>query len=136
MQPAETLVFVYGTLRTGASQDYRMRGATSLGSATIQARLYRVHQDFPGITLSGTSSEDLLQGEVFSGVSPALLDELDLYEGCNPALPPAEHLYRRVRVSATLQGSGKSKSCWVWEYRRKVKEEDYLANGDWLKNIH
>lgn len=92
-------VFVYGTLRTGASNAFRMRGAQSLGAATLGARLYRVHDAFPGIVLDDYAC---LQGEVFTGVSEVMLHALDVYEGCDAGMPEEERIYRRVKVVATL----------------------------------
>lgn len=108
-------VFVYGTLRTGASNAFRMRGARSLGTATLGARLYRVHEAFPGIVLSDEAS---LQGEVFTGVSEELLHALDVYEGCDARVPEEERIYRRVKVVATL--------CPEEEETEEIDEEEKI----------
>jgi len=123
-------VFVYGTLRSGASNSFRMRGATSLGNATIQARLYRVHEEFPGIILSD-SENDILVGEVFTEVSAPQIEALDIYEGCDEKTPPEERLYQRVMVNAKL-ADGTTHKAWVWEYLREVSEFKRMKSGDWL----
>lgn len=126
-------VFVYGTLRTGASNNFRMKGAVSLGMATLNAKLYRVHEDFPGVVLSDVVS-DKLHGEVFSGISESHLHELDVYEGCDDAIPVSERLYKRVRTVANLE-NGKSVEVYIWEYIQEVDDKDRLLSGDWLSEI-
>jgi len=123
-------VFVYGTLRTGASNAFRMKGASSLGSATVSAKLYRVHDDFPGIVLSN-NSEDVLHGEVFTGVSNEHLHALDVYEGCDAGMPVSERIYRRVLAPVTLE-SGEVAEAFIWEYIREVDERERIVSGDWL----
>lgn len=131
-------VFVYGTLRTGASNAFRMRGARSLGVATISARLYRVHEHFPGILISD-DEQDKLVGEVLTEVSDAHLLALDEYEGCAPLMPISHHLYRRVEVTVDLSplsyeptGGSETTSAWVWEYLHPVDETQRIKSGDWF----
>ena len=123
-------VFVYGTLRTGASNAFRMKGASSLGSATVSAKLYRVHDDFPGIVLSN-NSEDVLLGEVFTGVSNEHLHALDVYEGCDAQMPVSERIYRRILAPVILE-SGEVAEAFIWEYIREVDERERIVSGDWL----
>ncbi len=124
-------VFVYGTLRTGASNDFRMKGATSLGAATICAKLYRVHQDFPGIVLSEDAS-DILHGEVFTDVSAQHMDALDRYEGCDAGLPKSERIYQRA-ITTAITETGALVEVYVWEYIREVDEANRISSGDWLR---
>ena len=126
-----TQVFVYGTLRTGASNAFRMKGARSLGSATVKARLYRVHDQFPGIVLS-EQLEEVLYGEVFTDVSQEHMEQLDCYEGCDAGLPQSEHIYHRVLTTATLS-NGTQVEVAIWEYIRSVSESDRITSGDWLQ---
>ena len=123
-------VFVYGTLRTGASNAFRMKGAISLGAATVIAKLYRVHEEFPGIVLTG-DPQDILHGEVFKDVSREQLYALDVYEGCDAGMPISERIYHRVLTTVTLE-NGEETEAFIWEYIREVNEGDRIASGDWL----
>ena len=123
-------VFVYGTLRTGASNAFRMSGATSMGAAKVTARLYRVHEQFPGIVLS-ENLDDVLVGEVFTDVSAGQMQALDIYEGCDAELPESEYLYRRVKTKARRE-SGELVEVFLWEYIREINEADRILSGDWL----
>ncbi len=123
-------VFVYGTLRTGASNSFRMHGARSLGGAIICGKLFRVHQEFPGIILS-EDPQDRIIGEVFTDLSVRHLKELDRYEGCDDSMPGAERIYQRVTCPATLE-NGEIVQVYVWEYIKSVDDGDYLSSGDWL----
>lgn len=122
-------VFVYGTLRTGASNAFRMRGARSLGRATISARLYRVHDEFPGAVLSECSEERLI-GEVFTEVSDEQLYSLDIYEGCDDAIPEENRIYRKTMVQTTLENDEQIE-VFVWEYIRSVDHFSVVESGDW-----
>ena len=125
-------VFVYGTLRTGASNAFRMKGARSLGEATVSAQLYRVHDQFPGIVLGEGS---VLHGEIFTDVSDHHLHALDVYEGCDDGLPVEEHLYRRVEVDA-VDGNGDLVRCYIWEYVKPIADSPLIPEGDWLEAQH
>lgn len=124
-------VFVYGTLRTGASNAFRMKGAISLGEATLSAELYRVHHDFPGVILSD-NPQHRLHGEVFKGVTSEHLNALDVYEGCDASMPVSDRIYRRVLVPVTLQ-NGEQTEAYIWEYIGEFDGKEKIANGDWLK---
>jgi len=126
-------VFVYGTLRSGGSNAFRMVGTTSLGAATIQAKLYRVHEDFPGVILSA-NTDDFVVGEVYADVSEEQLLQLDIYEGCDASMPEEERIYQRVKVTAYLE-SGEPVELYLWEYIREVSEEDRVMGGDWLLEL-
>ncbi len=123
-------VFAYGTLRTGASNAFRMKGAASLGKAIIKARLYQVHEQFPGIALSNDESDELV-GEIFGNVSDDMLKMLDVYEGCDAEIPEEERLYRRVLVQAILEG-GEEVTAYTWEFVKPVNGQTRIPSGDWL----
>ena len=110
-----------------------MVGTTSLGAATIQAKLYRVHEDFPGVILSA-NTDDFVVGEVYADVSEEQLLQLDIYEGCDASMPEEERIYQRVKVTAYLE-SGEPVELYLWEYIREVSEEDRVMGGDWLLEL-
>ena len=126
-------VFVYGTLRSEASNSFRMKGARSLGKATIQAKLYRVHKEFPGRVLSDEQGQSV-RGEIFSEVSPEMINALDVYEGCDQGMPREDRIYSRVVTEAKLE-TGEVHEVFVWEYSKPVLSNEQIKEGDWLEVI-
>ena len=120
MQTSRELVFVYGTLRRGGSQHGRMAGAEFVAAGTIRGRLYRIDW-YPGVVVDDAGDD--IAGEVLA-VDPALLAELDLFEGGE---------YRRVRVSVDCIGDQRSPlTAWLWEWLGPIDETRRIAGGDWL----
>jgi gamma-glutamylcyclotransferase (GGCT)/AIG2-like uncharacterized protein YtfP len=114
-------VFVYGTLRRGGSNGWRMAGSNWIGLAEVAGRLYRIDW-YPGLVLDSAAGP--VTGELFE-VDEALLATLDDYEGPE---------YRRVLTRAALCGDSCAGSCeaWVWEWHGGIDEASRLARGDWL----
>jgi len=128
MNTSRELVFVYGTLRRGASNHFRMAGAEFIAPGAIRGRMYRFDW-YPGLVVDAAADE--LVGEVFS-VGPILLAELDLFEGLSAGEIEGSE-YRRVRVSVDCgAGHGSPLSAWVWEWRGPVDEAKRITSGDWL----
>lgn len=110
-------VFVYGTLRPGASNAFRMEGAEWCGAGEVAGRLYRISW-YPGwVRGSGR-----VRGDVFR-VGPELLAELDVFEGPE---------YQRVRVDVLLTESGGTLPVWAYEWTGPVEEAGRIVSGDWL----
>ena len=112
------LVFVYGTLRAGASNHHRMSGAEPVGRATVRGRLYRIDW-YPGLVIDPAG--EVVTGEVYR-VTGELLATLDDFEGGE---------YGRVR--AAVEGLEKVEAVWVWEYRPRTDEAQRISGGDWLE---
>jgi len=113
-------IFVYGTLRRGGSNHFRMEGAEFLSAATANGRLYRIDW-YPGLVLDAAA--DGVTGEIYQ-VSPGMLDELDRFEGPE---------YRRVRVEVNCGGDHRSPlAAWIWEWLGPVDETRRITSGDWL----
>jgi gamma-glutamylcyclotransferase (GGCT)/AIG2-like uncharacterized protein YtfP len=113
-------LFVYGTLRAGGGQEWRLRGAASMGKSRMAGRLYRLG-NYPGMVRDGA---DFVIGEVYRLVhAERLLAELDLYEGDR---------YTRVSEIAVL-ADGTEVECWVYVYRGAVEESQRIASGDFLR---
>lgn len=110
-------VFVYGTLRRGASNSWRMAGAEFIGAGTVRGALFRIDW-YPGLVLDANGGG--VKGEVFR-VDAGLLEKLDEYEGCE---------YRRVIAEVTLD-DGIRCEVWVWEYLEPVDAKARIASGDW-----
>ena len=118
MSEERELVFVYGTLRRGGSNHFRMEGAEFVAKAWVPGRLYRIDW-YPGIVLEDRVGDVL--GELYE-VSDEQLSELDEFEGAE---------FRRIKADAVLP-TGKGVGAWLWEYPGKVDEECRIASGDWI----
>jgi gamma-glutamylcyclotransferase (GGCT)/AIG2-like uncharacterized protein YtfP len=75
--PTVSLLFVYGTLRMGGSNDIRRFGPYSrlLGPARVRGRLYDLG-DYPGLVLGGL---DWVSGELHA-IAPEIEPALDALE--------------------------------------------------------
>lgn len=112
-------VFVYGTLRRGGSNSFRMDGAEFVAAATVNGRLYHISW-YPGIVLDPAAGP--VRGEIHQ-VSPERLAALDAFEGPE---------YRRVETEVTTSEGGRM-SAWIWEWARPVEGFGHIAGGDWLE---
>lgn len=110
--------FVYGTLRRGGSNHFRMAGAEFVAAATVKGRLYQIDW-YPGLICDATGDE--ITGEIYQ-VSAGLMEKLDAFEGPE---------YRRVRVLATLP-DGSQREPWLWEWLGPCDESRRIMSGDWL----
>jgi gamma-glutamylcyclotransferase (GGCT)/AIG2-like uncharacterized protein YtfP len=111
-------VFVYGTLRRGGSNHFRMEDADFIAAGTVRGRLYRIDW-YPGLVLDAGADE--ITGELYR-VPPAVMNALDRYEGDS---------YRRVQAQVRL-GDGRMLAAWVWEWLGPVDESRRITGGDWL----
>ncbi|GAA5117630.1 gamma-glutamylcyclotransferase [Luteolibacter yonseiensis] len=122
------LVFVYGTLRRGGSNHFRMAGAEFIASGTITGRMYRIDW-YPGLVLDGAGDE--IQGEVYS-VGPEQLAALDVFEGLSAGEIEGSE-YRRSRT-VVIGRDSRPIDAWVWEWLGITDESQRLRDGDWLKH--
>ncbi len=125
-QPAQ-LVFLYGTLRRGGSNHFRMAGANFISAGTITGRMYRIDW-YPGLVLDDSGDE--ISGEVYS-VQPELLVALDVFEGLSVGEIQGSE-YRRVQTTV-MQKNSETLTAWVWEWLGMVSENQRILAGDWLK---
>lgn len=124
-------LFVYGTLRrtcsTGAHKTY-LEGATFIGDAKIQAKLFRVSY-YPAIVLS--KADEWVIGEVYRLIDEAQLHALDAYEEC--ASPINDHQeYRREQAQIEL-ANGERLMAWVYIYNRPTQGLTQIISGDFLQ---
>lgn len=113
-----TCLFIYGTLhpnRAPAEIAAAARRLTSIGPATIRARLYNLGA-YPGAILDPTAAP--IPGELFAVPDAATLAALDTYEDFRPADPDAS-LYLRVETTATMR-DGSHRPCWVYAYNGRL----------------
>jgi gamma-glutamylcyclotransferase (GGCT)/AIG2-like uncharacterized protein YtfP len=118
MSEPRELVFVYGTLRRGGSNHFRMAGADFVAQGAVRGRLYGIAW-YPGLVLDREGGEVI--GDVMA-VDAGMMAELDAYEGGE---------YRRVRVEVGLP-HGEIIEAWIWEWGGEVDESRRIAGGDWL----
>ncbi|MFT4176642.1 MAG: gamma-glutamylcyclotransferase family protein [Luteolibacter sp.] len=122
-----SLVFVYGTLRSGGSNHFRMEGTERVAEGTVLGRLYAIDW-YPGLVLDPAG--DRIVGEVYA-VGSGRLKDLDEFEGVSAGEEESE--YRRVKTwFQPLEGD--AFEAWVWEWLGEVDENRRIAHGDWLRN--
>lgn len=128
MTPTKELVFVYGTLRRGGSNHFRMAGADFVSAGTITGRMYRIDW-YPGLVVDAHGDE--VHGETYL-VDSEQLQALDLFEGIAAGETEGSE-YRRV-LTTVVQKDSHITSAWVWEWNGPTPESQRIADGDWLKN--
>ena len=115
------MVFVYGTLRRGGSNEFRMAQARFVANGAVRGRLYRIDW-YPGFVADEFG--DIVVGEVYEANAETLA-ALDEFEGSE---------YRRVKVAVEVSGEGGSKvQAWIWEWLGDASESQRIASGDWLQ---
>jgi len=118
-------VFVYGTLRRGGSNHFRMDGAEFIGSGKIAGRIHKIDW-YPALVCGGQTT---VKGELYR-VCGEHLHALDIFEGITPD-SDAPREYHRIKVSVTLD-SGETKDAWVWEWIGSLDGAEPLDGDDWL----
>lgn len=114
-------VFVYGTLRKGATRSAdRHFGAEFVKQDRIRAKMYDLGW-YPGIILDPHGEH--IVGDLFE-VDQTQLEALDAYEGC-----PTLYQRRRIETESGME-------CFVYEYNGSVNKNEWIGpqNGvvDWL----
>lgn len=118
-------VFVYGTLRKGGSNHFRMSGADFIGEGKISGKIHRITW-YPALVCGG---ETFVKGEFYK-VSKRHLATLDEFEGITPdATEPRE--YHRISVPVHLE-SGETTEAYVWEWIGSLEGTTPLPGDDWL----
>lgn len=120
-----TELFIYGTLRHGGSNHFRMEGAEFLGAGRIAGRIYKIDW-YPALVCGGAGE---VMGELYL-VSEEHLRALDVFEGIAPEEGESRG-YRRVKVEVTLD-SGEKESAWAWEWIGDLGSALECDTGDWL----
>ncbi|WP_052573039.1 gamma-glutamylcyclotransferase family protein [Haloferula sp. BvORR071] len=126
---ARELVFVYGTLRRGGSNGFRMNGAKFVGPAHVAGKLYTISW-YPGLVRDrGTG---LVTGEVY-GVDPEQLRALDEFEGLAAGEIEGSE-YRRTQVECVVETAdgGRAEMVWAYVWKGEVDESKEVPGGDWL----
>lgn len=118
LRAVPTRLFVYGTLRRGASQHARLSGAVALGPARTRPEVTLVRVSWhPALYLEGSTA---VAGEVYA-VDDAMLAALDDFEG-------VPTWYQRVPL--TLE-DGSIAETYVMP-AEAARRYPVIASGDWL----
>ena len=120
------LLFVYGALRKGASDDWRMKGARWMGSAEVPGTLVKIDW-YPGLVLKGDTR---VKGEVYQ-IGPELLKQLDGFEGIG-LTDEGKGEYHRIQADVLL--GQKPKKVWIYEWLKGIDGYELIHSGDWLES--
>ncbi len=125
MSASGECVFVYGTLRRGASNAHRMDGATYLGEAAVHGRLYLVEtcREFVYPALVPDSEAARVVGELFE-VPARVLASLDTFEGRE---------YDRIKLPLVNPEHLQRGEAWVWVWNGVVSGLSPIESGDWFE---
>lgn len=118
------LLFVYGALRKGASNDWRMKEARWLGPTEISGTLVKIDW-YPGLVLG---EGGFVKGEVYE-IGPELLKELDEFEGIGLE-DDRNGEYRRIRAEVLVDGI--PTEVWIYEWLKGIDDYVVVESGDWL----
>ncbi|MBQ99088.1 MAG: hypothetical protein CMP30_14025 [Roseibacillus sp.] len=113
----KTLVFVYGTLRRGFSNHFRLGKAPFVKEGWILGRLYRIDW-YPGMRLDEEGVP--VRGEIYE-IEREALRELDVFEGKE---------FERLKTKVHAKGGGDF-HVWLYEYCREVDYGAELLPADW-----
>lgn len=128
----EHSVFVYGTLRRGGSNHFRMDGSDFVGSGKISGSIYMIDWNpaltYPAFVCDGAGD---VRGEMYR-VNEKQLAALDEFEGIGIDSWRNDE-YRRVETMVKLD-DGTEEAAWVWEWNSSVQNAVRLEDGDWLSH--
>jgi len=114
------LLFVYGTLQTGASNHREMAGQRLVGPARTEPGWTLIRLDgYPGL-IADAAARVGVSGEVWS-VDDAALKRLDDFEGV------AEGLYRRGPIMLSERPAGVPAAVQTYFYARPPRGEPVLG---------
>jgi gamma-glutamylcyclotransferase (GGCT)/AIG2-like uncharacterized protein YtfP len=131
MTQNETLVFVYGTLRTGGVRAMRTIAPSCriVGDAVIRGQLFDLGA-FPGLLVDPNGGS--VCGELF-GVDDATLARLDQIEQYFPDRPEESYY---VRIPVTVAFGSTVTDCETYEIRPEFFGElTPIESGDWITHF-
>ncbi|MCC5870231.1 MAG: gamma-glutamylcyclotransferase [Gammaproteobacteria bacterium] len=125
-------LFVYGTLRTGSRNsrfDLLMPGTRPAGAGRTRGQMIDLGA-YPGLVITATGRA-WVHGDLHALIdAPAVLERLDLYEGCSPD-QHATGGFERVVVNVVTARSTQ-RQAWTYVYRGAVSGHPRIASGDYL----
>jgi len=116
-------VFVYGTLRQGQPNHWRLRGEF-VGRGTVYGEMFSIGNGFPAAVFN---SDGIIRGEVYE-VDAECMKRLDILEGIDRGL------YRKVRIAVHM-GNGTFPVVWAYEGCESLIENasGKVPGGDWVE---
>lgn len=130
------LLFVYGTLRQGNTNDmatYLANHALFVAGGWFQGQMYQISY-YPGV-IASDNAHDRVYGEVYRlHDARAALAVLDDYEECSSLhTHPTEYIRTQVKIQA-IDGTT-LESVWIYIYQRNVAALKLIESGDFTKII-
>lgn len=127
--PPAQLVFVYGTLRKGASNYLSMKGAERMGQAVIRGRLWKI--GWVPVLEIDPLAKTLVRGDVFR-VKDFPREAFYEYEGL--AAGAVEGRDCRL-IKTMVYSTPVSRQGWkvrLWEWTGPLDQAERVNSGDWL----
>ena len=124
--PKKALIFVYGTLKRGHKNHYKMYQAEYIGRAVIFGySMYKLPAGFPGIVVDKRGSVD---GELY-WLDTNQLPALDEFEG-------VPHLYNRATQVITL-ANGTIATAQFYVYQKAIDDYERITTSParWTKEM-
>lgn len=124
----DSLLFVYGTLRTFADVPmarWLRRVAAPAGGGSTRGCLYDLGP-YPGMK-PPRSPRDFVVGELYRVTDPSVLHVLDRYEAGGSLRRPR---FARERCIVRLDRGGRC-AAWIYRYRPPVARRSRIAGGDY-----
>ena len=119
------VVFVYGTLRRGGSNHFRMANSLFVAQGKVRGRLYRIDW-YPGFVADENAGP--VVGEFFMANAETIA-ALDEFEGSE---------YRKVKIAVEVKeeaGVVSKVQAWIWEWLGETSESQRIVGGDWLGEV-
>lgn len=122
-------LFVYGTLLRGLEAHDKLptERARFAGEATISGRLYNLGP-YPALRVDEPGT---VRGELYEMLDPALICDLDIYEGYHGR--PETCRFLRCTVEARM--GSETRCAWAYAYnpRRTLEGALYVKSGDYRR---
>jgi gamma-glutamylcyclotransferase (GGCT)/AIG2-like uncharacterized protein YtfP len=122
------LVFVYGSLRRGAPEEYHMVDAEFVSPALVQGQLYKI-ADSPALVTAASGGHVL--GDLYR-TTPAMLEEIAGIE-----LPGDREgsSTRKILAKVWPYNLGQEEiDAWLWEWCGPVQGAHLVKERDWLEH--
>ncbi|MCW1913556.1 gamma-glutamylcyclotransferase [Luteolibacter sp. GHJ8] len=130
LEEGRELVFVYGTLRSGAPDAVRMVDMEWVGNGRAKGVLYSIDSR-PALVYVHDEGWNVV-GEIHRA-SVASLRELDEFHGIPSGESSGSH-YRRVRRSIVSSRSYSERhEVWLWEWTGGMEDKVKIRSGNWME---
>lgn len=129
--PMPSYVLLYGTLIAGEAGHQALglsRRLTPLGVRTVPGLLFDLGA-YPGLV----PGDGVVTAELYRIDDPAVLADLDAFEGCDDGDPEATG-FRRVRVPVALE-TGEVAQAWIYVYRGSLSDASMIPSGSWRCHV-